>query len=111
MKSRISKFGYAFLQVLTPGRIVIVAAVAAFFWFIVLGDKGIYHLEKIIAMKQRLVAERQQLNDEIDALTNEKELLGDPANLETVIRKELGYIRPGEVLFEDRSAAPAARNP
>ena len=51
-------------------------------------------------MKYALISEREELNDSIDLLQKEKNLLSDPKNLEPVIRKELGYIKPGEILFE-----------
>ena len=100
MQQPLAKALAAIFQFLTPLRVVIIAAVAAFFWFVVLGDQGIWRLERLLEMQHALTAERQALNDEIDRLSREKELLADPANLEPVIRKELGYIRPGEVLFE-----------
>ena len=102
MNSRLSKAGVALLRFLTPIRVIVIAAIGAFFWFFVLGDQGIYRLERLLEMKSRMTAEKQSLNDEIDRLTEEKEALGNPENLETVIRTELGFIRPGEVLFEEK---------
>jgi cell division protein FtsB len=34
-------------------------------------------------------------------MTKEKEMLEDPKNLEMIIRQELGYIRPGEVIYQE----------
>lgn len=90
----------------TPVRLAIAAATAAFFGAVVLGDQGLYQLKELLEMRQRLTSERVKLNDEIDRLAREKETLSDPANLEYVIRSELGYIRPGEVTFEERPAQP-----
>lgn len=90
------------------------AAVGAFFSFLVLGDKGIYRMQRLLEMKHRLTEERDALNREIDRLTEEKAMLSDPANLEMTIRKELGYIRPGEVVFEEGTKAdqdPAQKMP
>jgi cell division protein FtsB len=109
MPKFLAKAFTALFQFLTPLRVFIIAAAAAFFWFVVLGDQGIWRLERLLEMQHTLTAERQSLNDEIDELTQEKEVLADPANLETAIRSELGYIRPGEVLFEEkREPAPTA---
>jgi len=94
------------LRFLTPVRIIVIAAVGAFFWFVVLGDQGIYRLERLLEMKNRLTHENISLNDDIDRLSQEKKTLSDPANLEMVIRSELGYIRPGEVLFEEDKQLP-----
>jgi len=89
---------------LTPVRAVVVIAVVALFWFLVLGDQGIYQFRQLIEMKHRLTAERTKINEEIDILTKEREMLKDPENLEMIIRSELGYVRPGEILFEEKAA-------
>lgn len=102
MNRHVSKFLIGFLHQLTPVRIIVIASVAVFFWFVVLGDKGLYQMRRLIAMKNRLVSERQALNDEIDKLSAERQILSDPANLEMAIRSELGYIKPGEVIFEEK---------
>ena len=102
MKKSLSDKLALMLRFLTPVRVIVIAVVGAFFWFVVLGDQGIYRRERLLEMKSRLTLENKALNDDIDRLTQEKRLLGDPANLEMVIRSELGYIRPGEVLFEEK---------
>lgn len=93
------------MQFLTPVRIGVICAVILFFWFFILGDKGIYQLRNLMDMKNRLTAERQKLIEDIDKLSEEKKLLSDPKNLEMVIRKELGYIKPGEMVFEEKKQA------
>jgi len=92
------------LNILSPVRLVVVAVVFALFWFLALGDQGIYQLRRILEMRNRLIVERKELNDDIDRLTKERGLLSDPNNLEMVIRKELGYIRPGEIIFEEKNS-------
>jgi cell division protein FtsB len=90
--------------VLTPVRAVVIVAVVALFWFLVLGDQGIYQFRQLIEMRHRFQAERTKINEEIDTLTKEREMLRNPENLEMIIRSELGYIRPGEILFEEKPA-------
>lgn len=90
------------LNVLTPVRVIVILAVAFFFWFLAFGDQGIYQLKRLLEMKNQLTARKILLNDDIDRLVREKEILSNPDNLEMVIRKELGYIRPGEVIFEEK---------
>ncbi len=93
----------------TPVRLVVTVLVLAFFWFMVLGDNGIYQFRRLLEMRQRLLSERQTLNARIDQLTREKQILQNPEDLEMAIRSELGYIKPGEVVFEAaKPAAPAA---
>lgn len=91
------------LNILTPARLVVIAIVAFFFWFLAFGDQGAYQLRRLIEMKNSLLSQRQTLNDEIDRLTKDKEILSNPRNLEMVIRKELGYTRPGEIIFEENN--------
>lgn len=93
------------LSIFTPVRLVVVAIVVALFWFLAMGDQGIYQLRLLLEMKNKLTEERMTINDEIDRLTKERKLLSDPKNLELVIRKELGYIYPGEVIFEEKGSA------
>lgn len=103
MKERISETILMVLRFLTPLRLAVIAAVVIFFWFLVLGDQGVYQLRQLLEMKNKLTEERKQLNDEIDRLAEEKKMLEDPSKLEMVIRTELGFIRPGEVLFEEKA--------
>ena len=100
MKSLLKKIFLPFANFLTPVRIVVILVISLFFWFVILGDQGIYKLQKLILMKNRLTMERSQLSDEIDKLSEQKNILSDPANMEMTIRSELGYIKPGEVVFE-----------
>ena len=104
MKKLIQKIAPRLKGIVTPARLVAAIAVIALFWFLVLGDQGIYQFRQLMEMKHRFKAERTRINEEIDELTGEREMLKDPENLETIIRSELGYIRPGEVLFEEKPA-------
>ena len=96
----LSKLSYFF----TPTRIGVAVISAGFFWFLVMGDQGVVQLKKLIEMKSNLLAEVELLNTQIDDLTNKKNLLSNPSNLELTIRNELGYVRPGEVIFEEKEA-------
>lgn len=102
MKRRLRESVSAILHFLTPVRLIVISTLVVFFWFIILGDKGIYQLRRLLDLKMVLIQERQALNEEIDRLNEEKNTLSDPANLEMIIRSELGYIKPGETVFEDK---------
>ncbi len=108
MKKILHQLVFVFTHFLTPVRLIVITSLTAFFWFVVLGDKGIYELRKLSKMKGRLESERRTLGDDIDRLSEEKKNLTDPARLEMPIRKELGYIKPGEVVFEEKKE-PASR--
>ncbi len=89
-------------SIFTPLRVGIVLGAAAFLWFLIFGDQGIYHLNKLSMMKKRLALQRETLKTDIEKLTREKTLLQDSKNLEPVIRKELGFIRPGEIVYQEK---------
>jgi cell division protein FtsB len=90
-------------EFLTPVRALALVGVIVFFWLFILGDQGVYQLRNLMEMNQKLVDEKTELNDEIDQLKREKAMLSEPENVEMVIRAELGYIRPGEVVFEEKT--------
>ena len=71
-----------------------------FAWFAVFGDQGLYQLHKHNKIKAEMQNEIKNLNKKIKDLNREKELLKDPSHLETVIRRELGYVKQGEVVFQ-----------
>jgi cell division protein FtsB len=98
------RFFTSIFRVFTPLRIGIVIAAAVFIWLLIFGDQGIYQLNKLTLMKKRLLYQRETLTKDIERLTNEKALLQDPKNLEPVIRKELGYIKPGEVIYQEKES-------
>lgn len=103
MKAIVQKWVTRLRGAMSPIRLVVLLVVAAVFWFLILGDDGIGQFRQLLEMKQRLTAERAQINREIDRLTRERTLLKDPRNLEMIIRSELGYVRPGEILFEEKT--------
>ena len=102
MKATIQKILRALLQRPTPIRLAVAAIVVALFWFLVLGDQGLYQLRSLVVMKYTLLADRAGQSERIDRLTRERDELQKPENLEMIIRSELGYIKPGEVVFEEK---------
>lgn len=108
MKRLFAKILARLVGLLTPARALALAVVGVFFWWFILGDQGVYQLRRLIEMKHRLIKERRALNDDIDRLKHEEELLSDPTKLEMVIRKEMGYIRPGEIVFKEKKQETAA---
>jgi cell division protein FtsB len=105
MKATIHRAVRAILARATPIRLAVVAILVAVFYFLVLGDQGIYQLRRLVVMKHKLLAERTEQSAKIDRLTRERDELSNPANLEMHIRSELGHIKPGEVVFEEKKPA------
>ncbi len=80
--------------------IVIFAGLAAFTWFAVFGEQGLYQLHRTSRLKTQLKEEITSLKGKISELKKKKELLNDPKHLELTIRQELGYVKEDEVVFQ-----------
>ncbi len=77
--------------------IAILAVTAAFFFYFPSYSR--YRELKMEA--EKLEAQLQVMQAQIEALQKEKQLIKNDKNyLETVIRKELGLVEPGEVVYE-----------
>ena len=79
--------------------IAIGVAVIGFVWFAVFGDQGLYRLHRSLKLRAELKQEIAGLKQKVEDLKKEKELLYNPTHLELIIRQELGYVKPGEVVF------------
>ncbi len=84
--------------------IAILVLVAAFFFYFPSYSR--YRELKIEA--EKLEAQIQLIQTQIEALQKEKQLIRTDKNyLEAVIRKELGLVEPGEVVYEfEKKPAP-----
>ena len=71
-----------------------------FCWFAVFGNQGLYTYYSLQTTKKSLIAENITLHARLMELQREEKLLHEPRYLETIIRQELGYIRPGEVVYQ-----------
>lgn len=86
--------------------ITILVLVAAFFFYFPSYSR--YRELKIEA--EKLEAQLKVMQTQIEALQKEKQLIRTDKNyLETVIRKELGLVEPGEVVYEFEKKAPSKR--
>lgn len=90
------------LKIFTPFRLAIIVGLGIFIWSLIFGDQGIIQLNKLIYMKKQLTDQRENLKEDMGRLTHEKELLNNPKYLEWVIRNELGFIKPGEIIYQER---------
>ncbi len=83
-----------------PIQWVMMLLFTAFCWFAVFGNQGLYTYYSLAATQKNLLLENEQLQARLTELRREERLLHNPRYLETVIRQELGYIRPGEVVYQ-----------
>lgn len=101
MKQRIATWIKGVYNFIRPVHIICVIALVVFLWMLVMGDQGLFRLGQLHELKTDLLNSRQRTSDEIDDKAHEEQLLQDPKNLEMIIRKELGYIRPGEIIYQE----------
>lgn len=77
------------------------AAVAAVFLASARDPQGLPKAARLADDARRLAARNEALQLEIGRLRREaRALSGDPAALERAAREELGYVRPGEIIFQ-----------
>lgn len=74
-------------------------AAIGFALFAVFGDQGLLKLHQMSKNEQHLEQMMAEVEAENDSLAREIEQLKDPEYLEKVVRNELGYLRPNEVVY------------
>ena len=76
---------------------IILAGIIA---FTVFGDSGLYQLHSLYKSKHKLTYQINENKTMIESLKSEKIRLNNPDYLESIIRKELGYVKDGEVVYQ-----------
>jgi cell division protein FtsB len=85
------------------------ALLGALLGYSVLHPNGVRRAQKLDEQARRLSDEDAALEAQVTRLRREvRALRGDPAALERAAREELGYVRPGEVIYklDEKGAAP-----
>ncbi len=86
-----------------PRRVMILAATAlaaAELIATLVGDRGYLQVRRRRAARQELAAQVAVMQKENDALLEEiRALRTDPTTVERLAREQLGYARPGEVIY------------
>lgn len=83
-----------------PIPIAVICIVLLFCWLLVFGDQGILTWRQLAHKKTGLADEEAHLTQKLRDLETETKRLEDPKYLEPIIRKELGFVRPGETIFQ-----------
>jgi len=78
-----------------------IAAVAAAVAVLALTGQAVLKHRRLAVAAQKLADDNDKLREQVTRLRREaRALSGDPAALERAAREELGYVRPGEVVFQ-----------
>jgi cell division protein FtsB len=83
-----------------PIQWIMMLLFVAFCWFAVFGNQGLYTYYSLSNTHKKLISEEKDMQVRLEELRREEKLLHDPRYLETIIRQELGYIRPGEIIYQ-----------
>lgn len=96
-----------------PVPIVALLVLIFFGWHIIFGDQGLLTWSKLKLTYKGLNSQERHLITRLRYLKVEAERLDDPEYLEPLIRKELGYVKPNETVyqFEDVPPPTAAKAP
>ncbi|MBI2345702.1 MAG: septum formation initiator family protein [Deltaproteobacteria bacterium] len=85
---------------LDPLPVVGLLIIGIFGWLIIFGDQGLLTWRALSNTQADLSRDETRLTEKVHALELEIERLEDPYYLEPIIRRELGYVRPGETVFQ-----------
>lgn len=85
---------------INPVPLAAVALTLVFGWLTIFGNQGLVTWQRLGEERARLEREATLLAERRRALEEEDRQLDDPAYLEPIIRRELGFVRPGEIVFQ-----------
>lgn len=87
-------------SIIGPFHIAITALVLILSWYTIFGQQGLYRLVELRKINKGMGVEIASLKNQIEEREGKMALFGDSLYLETVVRQELGYVKPGEVIFQ-----------
>ncbi|MBI4237442.1 MAG: septum formation initiator family protein [Deltaproteobacteria bacterium] len=85
---------------INPIPLAALALSLIFGWYIVFGDQGLVRLRQLRHTEGELRQRELALSSRLQTLAQEKVRLDDPDYLELIIRRELGYVRSGELIYQ-----------
>ena len=69
-------------------------------WILLFGSDGPYQLERLKQSEQSFLRQKEQLLSEQKNLQSEMKKMETPKYLKHLIRKDLGYVEPNEVIVK-----------
>lgn len=85
---------------ISPFYLAIGSVVMFLLYFTVFGNQGMIKLGEINRTNQQMKTEVASLKDQIKERERQILLIDDPVYLESIVRQELGYVKPMEVIFQ-----------
>lgn len=85
---------------INPIPIVVVCVSLIFGWQLIFGDQGLLTWRSLARTKADLDAKERAHQTTLRNLQEEATRLEEPAYLEVIIRQELGYVKPGETVYQ-----------
>lgn len=90
----------AWREWINPIPLVAIGLILFFGWLMIFGDEGLLTLQQLRQTERQSLKKEQELTHRLDRLHTEIERLKDPAYLEVLVRKEFGYVKPGETVYQ-----------
>jgi cell division protein FtsB len=85
---------------INPIPLAAIALFLIFGWYMTFGDEGLLTLRRLAQTKDSLLHDEQALTHRLQELHHETRRLRNPAYLEILLRKEYGYVKEGEQVFQ-----------
>lgn len=85
---------------ISPFYLVTASLTLFILFFTIFGGQGLIKLGEIKKVNHNMKSEIAFLKDQIKDRERQMKLMEDPVYLETVVRQELGYVKPWEVIFQ-----------
>ncbi len=98
--SRVTSLFQAWRDWINPIPLIALALILLFGGLMIFGDEGLLTLRRLTQTRHQLLKKEQELTHRLDRLHTETDRLQDPEYLESLVRKEFGYVKPGETVYQ-----------
>lgn len=100
MRSHWRTWWVSWKEWINPVPLLAIAVACIFAWLIIFGDQGVLTWRALANKRAELEQEQATLAAKQKLMEDEVLHLEDPHYLEPIIRRELGLVKPGEVIFQ-----------
>lgn len=91
---------------INPIPMLAILLTLVFWWLLIFGDQGLLTWRGLAEKRRELIDQQTRLTEKQRQLEEEMQRLQDPHYVEPIIRRELGYVKPGETVFQFSDEAP-----
>ncbi len=107
----LTSFSHSWREWINPIPLAAIGLILIFGWLMIFGDEGLLTLQRLAQTERTLLKTEQELTHRLERRHTEIERLKDPVYLEMLVRKEFGYVKPGETVYQFPAAEPVSPEP